>query len=85
MSYILSVAFSDREQTLSENSSWQGVYKNWTLKEAYLKYIREGFHESLKKVEVIGNSIIHNGIHLNHLNIYTGILSETYRLSAVYD
>ncbi len=85
MTHILSVAFSDKETELVENRSYIGVYKNWTIKEAYLKYIRKGFHESLKKVEVINDLIIHDGKKMNQLHIHTEILFNTYRLSVVYD
>ncbi len=37
------------------------IFKNWTIKEAYLKYIKKGFNESLKKVEVIDDTIFHHG------------------------
>jgi len=37
------------------------VFKNWTIKEAYLKYIKKGFNESLHAVEVIHDQIFHSG------------------------
>ena len=37
------------------------VFKKWTMKEAFLKYIKKGFNESLHRVEIIDDYIFHNG------------------------
>jgi 4'-phosphopantetheinyl transferase len=39
----------------------EAVFRCWTLKEAYLKYIGKGFNESLHHVEVLGDTIRHRG------------------------
>jgi 4'-phosphopantetheinyl transferase len=39
----------------------EAVFRSWTLKEAYLKYIGKGFNQSLHHVEVLGDTIRHRG------------------------
>lgn len=57
-SAFLKTAFTQNEIThLTDDPA--RVFKNWTLKEAFLKYIKKGFNESLKHVEVINDQIFH--------------------------
>ncbi len=59
------------------------LFKAWTLKEAYLKYIRMGFNESLHQVEVIDGTIYHHGKAQN-LDCQTWELSNGHLLSGVF-
>lgn len=59
-SYFLKTAFTQNEIEHLDDTA-EHIFKNWTIKEAYLKYIKKGFNESLKKVEVINNTIYHHG------------------------
>ncbi|MDA3901382.1 MAG: 4'-phosphopantetheinyl transferase superfamily protein [Spirochaetes bacterium] len=59
INHILSVSFSDRERKQALNSS--EIYTTWTMKEAYLKYIRRGFHETIKDVEYLNDTLYYRG------------------------
>lgn len=80
--FFMETAFTRKEITHLENSIGPGpVFKNWTIKEAYLKYIKKGFNESLHSVEVINDEIWHNQKKMNVDVFSTGI--EDYVLSLV--
>ena len=57
------------------------VFKNWTIKEAYLKYIKKGFNESLHSVEVINDEIRHNKKKIK-VDVYSTFIDD-YVLSLV--
>jgi 4'-phosphopantetheinyl transferase len=57
--YFLKTAFT-HDEILNLTDDAAQIFKNWTIKEAYLKYIKRGFNESLHRVEVINNEIRHN-------------------------
>lgn len=51
---FMKIAFTQDEiSNLKDNTGPVPVFKNWTIKEAYLKYIKKGFNESLHRVEII--------------------------------
>ena len=91
--YIIQVAFTENEFNNLPNRSNdrsndklnRAIFKNWTIKEAYLKYIKKGFHEDLKKVEVINNKIFHKGKHVDYINIYSKYIGEDYIFTIVHD
>lgn len=58
--WFLKTAFTQNEIEHLDDTA-DHIFKNWTIKEAYLKYIKKGFNESLQKVEVIHNTIYHHG------------------------
>lgn len=59
---ILPVAFSDRERQNMDPGDQDRFFACWTLKEAYLKYLGRGFHDNLKKVEILdADTIRHHG------------------------
>jgi 4'-phosphopantetheinyl transferase len=60
------------------------IYRHWTLKEAFLKYIKMGFNENLHMVEIIDNKIFHQGEKQN-LNSWSRIIDDQYILSIVAD
>ncbi len=51
------------------------IFKKWTLKEAFLKYIKKGFNESLHRVEILDNQIFHNGSKAN-VSIFSTIIKN---------
>ncbi len=53
MTTFTKVAFTERE--IQSSKTDLEIYTVWTVKEAYLKYIRKGFHKNLKSVEFFGN------------------------------
>jgi 4'-phosphopantetheinyl transferase len=81
--YFLKTAFTENEiSNLSDDVAH--IFQNWTIKEAYLKYIKKGFNESLHKVEVIDNNIFHNLKKID-VNIYSKVIHGEYMLSLVSD
>lgn len=58
--WFLKTAFSQKELRHLGNDPAR-VFRHWTIKEAYLKYIGKGFHENLHRVEVIHDAVFHHG------------------------
>jgi len=58
---FLDLVFSTREQAALDRSDPLALARGWTLKEAYLKYIRRGFHRSLHQVELIEDKLLDGG------------------------
>ncbi|MCP3926379.1 MAG: 4'-phosphopantetheinyl transferase superfamily protein, partial [Desulfobacterales bacterium] len=54
---VINVAFSDKEIKNFNDVTHAEIYKDFTLKEAFLKYIKKGFNESLKKIEIVNGKI----------------------------
>jgi len=82
--HIFNVAFTAREQSILKNSSDAAVFESWTAKEAYLKYIKKGFHESLKQVEVINGKIYHQHQSIPDAALFSGRVNNEYALALVY-
>jgi 4'-phosphopantetheinyl transferase len=81
--HILKVAYTDREQAMLKQCSDAAIFEIWTAKEAYLKYIKKGFNENLRRVEVI-----HGRIYLRQIeqdvSLFSGRINTEYALSLVY-
>ena len=77
-----SIAFSQNELNYLKTQPFQQLYVNWTIKEAYLKLIEQGFHENLKQVEVLDNKIYHHG-KLMETSIKTTKIDSEYIFSVV--
>ncbi len=73
-SWFLKTAFTKKEIAHLQDNAFS-IFKNWTIKEAYLKYIKKGFNESLHKVEVINNEIWHNKNRVE-VDIYSTIIDD---------
>jgi 4'-phosphopantetheinyl transferase len=82
--HVMKVAFTDREVAVSGGSPEAACWI-WTRKEAYLKFVKTGFRESLKRVDVSGSPIVHGGVPVSDLKIETFRVGEDYLLSVVYD
>ncbi len=80
--WFLKTAFTQNEIIHLEDNA-ESIFKNWTIKEAYLKQIKKGFNESLHKVEVIDNKIWHNKKQIN-IEVYSTFIDD-YVLSLVSD
>ncbi len=80
---FLKIAFTKKEIAHLKNNA-ESIFKNWTIKEAYLKQIKKGFNENLHRVEVIDNEIWHNQNRVN-VEIYSTIIDNNYVLSLVTD
>ena len=82
---FMKIAFTQNEiLNLKDDTGSIPIFKNWTIKEAYLKYIKKGFNESLHRVEVINNEIRHNKKKIN-VDVYSTIIDGDYVLSLVSD
>lgn len=80
---FMKTAFTAREIQAMDRTP-AGVFRMWTLKEAYLKYIQRGFNESLHQVEVLGDRIFHRGKETG-LKTVTWQVETGYMLSLVRD
>ena len=80
---FLKIAFTKKEISHLKNNA-APIFKNWTIKEAYLKYIKKGFNENLHNVEVIDNEIWHNHNRIN-VDIHSTTIDDNYVLSLVTD
>lgn len=81
MQSIVRVAFSEREIRQLQGQSDEAHYLAWTMKEAFLKYIRMGFAEGLKKVEILDGRLLHHGQEVSGVRIHSEIFDETYALT----
>jgi 4'-phosphopantetheinyl transferase len=82
--HVMKVAFTDREMAVA-GCSPEAACRIWTRKEAYLKFVKTGFRENLKRVDVSGSTVVHGGVPVSGLGIETFRVGEDYLLSAVYD
>ena len=80
---FMKIAFTQDEILNLKNDAVE-IFRAWTIKEAYLKYIKKGFNESLHRVEVINNEIRHNNKKIN-VDVYSTIIYDNYVLSFVSD
>jgi len=81
--HFLKTAFTQNEIMNLKDDAVE-IFKHWTLKEAYLKYIKKGFNESLHNVEVINSEIWHN--HKKAMvNVMSTVIDSNYILSVVSD
>jgi len=81
--HFLKTAFTQKERSHLKDTALD-IFTHWTMKEAFLKYIKKGFNESLHKVEVIQNKIYHHD-ELANVEIHTKIIDDSYVLSLVCD
>ncbi len=80
---FMKTAFTEREIQAMDESPFE-TFRHWTLKEAYLKYIRLGFNESLHHVEIIKNKVLYRG-RAQNLTCWSRELDHAYVLSMVSD
>ena len=79
---FMKIAFTDREIEDMRHYTPQDVFSRWTIKEAFLKYIRKGFHESLHNVEILSGRIFYNS-KLADTWVLSEIIEDQYALSLV--
>ena len=80
---FMKLAFTPREREYLEKDPLK-IFRSWTLKEAFLKYIKKGFHESLHKVEIHDNIILHRGTRAN-VNVFCANIGREYSISLITD
>ncbi|MCP4161998.1 MAG: 4'-phosphopantetheinyl transferase superfamily protein [Deltaproteobacteria bacterium] len=82
---VINVAFSDKEIKNFNDVTHAEIYKDFTLKEAFLKYIKKGFNESLKKIEIVNGKIYWYNELVTNLKIISKVLkSDKYAFSLLY-
>lgn len=81
--HLLHAGFSKKERQSLYLENYREILKLWTIKESYLKYIKKGFNESLKKIEIIGNKIYHRNMPVENISNASFFLWDSYVLSFV--
>lgn len=81
--FFMKTAFTTREIHHMTQTAHE-VFRHWTLKEAFLKYIKMGFNENLHMVEIIENEIFHQE-KKQFLNSWSRTIEDQYILSIVAD
>lgn len=79
--YFMQTAFTPREIHHMPPTG-PGIFRHWTLKEAFLKYIGMGFHETLHSVEIIDNTLFYQK-QQQPLTLWSEIFEDSYVLSVV--
>lgn len=69
--YLAQTAFTaaERREIKAAPVYAEALYHKWTIKEAFLKYIRQGFAESLHRVEILHNQVYHRRELMKNLKI----------------
>jgi 4'-phosphopantetheinyl transferase len=80
---ILQTAFTGREMDDLQNKDNRELFLRWTAKEAYLKYIGMGFHESLKRIEILQHTIFHDARPVPSLTLHSHLPFPAYAFSMV--
>lgn len=80
---LLRTAFTTRETEALQSVDDEALFLRWTAKEAYLKYIGQGFHESLKRVEILDNVIFHHTRPVPSLTLHSRLPLPAYAFSMV--
>jgi 4'-phosphopantetheinyl transferase len=81
---IWQVAFSPAERRALAGAEPETIFRHWTLKEAYLKVIGQGFHESLTAVEILGGRLHHHGRPIREIEVFQDALGEDYLYSLIF-
>jgi 4'-phosphopantetheinyl transferase len=81
--FFMKTAFTPREIHHMTQTAHE-IFRHWTLKEAFLKYIKMGFNENLHMVEIIGEQIFHQE-KKQRLNSWSRTIEDQYILSIVAD
>jgi len=81
--FFMKTAFTQREIYHMAQTAHE-IFRHWTLKEAFLKYIKMGFNENLHMVEIIEDEIFHKG-EKKRLNSWSKTIEDHYILSIVAD
>ena len=78
---FIKIAFTQQEINSMDNNV-EDILRKWTTKEAFLKYIKKGFNESLHRVEVIEDKVFHNRKEVE-VKTFSKIIDKKYILSVV--
>ncbi|WP_027360328.1 4'-phosphopantetheinyl transferase family protein [Desulforegula conservatrix] len=83
--HFLKLAFSERERKLLENSDDRTLTTNWSMKEAILKLMGQGFHQPLTHTEIIGESVYIDGLRQEKIIQKRMIVDDEFVLSIAYE
>jgi 4'-phosphopantetheinyl transferase len=78
---FMRLAFTPAEREYMEDDPMK-IFRSWTLKEAFLKYIKKGFNESLHQVEIHHDVILYKGIK-TQINLFCATIGLDYSISLV--
>ncbi len=78
---FMKLAFTEAERKYMGDDPMK-IFRSWTLKEAFLKYIKKGFNESLHQVEIHHDVILYKGIKAR-VNLVCATLGLDYCISLV--
>jgi 4'-phosphopantetheinyl transferase len=81
---LLKTAFSEQEAADLRHRDDETLFKRWTAKEAYLKYIGQGFHENLKRIEIFDDTIYHHGRAVTDVALHSDLPFPGYAFSIVW-
>jgi 4'-phosphopantetheinyl transferase len=81
--FFMKTAFTEREIHHMPQTP-HALFRHWTLKEAFLKYIKMGFNENLHRVEIIEDEIFFHG-KKQDINAWSRTIEDQYILSIVAD
>lgn len=84
LKFLLNVAFTEREKRHLALDDYSTIYTHWTIKEAYLKYLKQGFHENLQKVEIIDGRLHYDRKLVTGLEIFTNEIRKGYAFTLLY-
>lgn len=84
LDHVMKVAFTDREIKAAADSPEEAC-RIWTRKEAYLKFVKTGFRENLKRVDVSGGTIMHGGVPVVGLGAKTIGVGKQHLMSIIYN
>ena len=82
---VIRNAFSEAECRALKGAPSQEMTRHWTIKEAFLKYMKKGLHEDPRNIEVSGDTIVFRGTVLDRVYIRTINIDENYILSTVFN
>ncbi len=79
--YFIKTAFTEREiQNIILTP--REVFRCWTVKEAFLKYIGKGFNESLHSVEILDRTLFYGGKPMD-VTVHSFFFENCYALSLI--
>ncbi len=78
---FMRLAFTPREREYMGSDPIK-IFRSWTLKEAFLKYIQRGFNESLHQVEILDDVILYRDVKAR-VNLFSATLGPDYLISLV--
>jgi len=81
---VMKMAFSPQEISFLQNRPLSEFYRSWTLKEAFLKLIRKGFHEEVQSVEIFGDRIHYTGQVMDRSRLHSCLIGSEYVFSLVH-